>query len=398
MTKINTGQNNKAPLWLFSFVQAGFWMSFCVSVSFAAVYLQALAYSNSALGLILALGSTVGVTVSLALSAWIDSNTKITAKKLIPCILAFQTVSAVILFLINQRCFAVSAAFVAYIGFCTVVNSLSLKLYADAEQAGYGIDYGFTRGVGSVAYVLISVVLGFLIEKISCRALPGTGLILCAVQYLAFFLFARYAVAGKKAGTFGERNSSLPVFLKNHPRYALFLTGVVLIYFGHSTACNFLINLTRHVGGDASDMGMINAFKGMVEIPMMFLYARFFSKGRHARALRISAVFFEIKLLAFILSANVWHLTAGFIFQAPSYALYMTAVVPYVEETIDYQDSAKAQSLAFTTTTFGGMLASLIGGRLYDTLPVTSTLWIAFAVGAAGMVIMFLGTRKTEQS
>ena len=69
-----------------------------------------------------------------------------------------------------------------------------------------------------------------------------------------------------------------------------------------------------------------------------------------------------------------------------------------MEETIDYQDSAKAQSLAFTTTTFGGMLASLIGGQLYDTLSVTSTLWIAFAVGALGMVIMFLGTRKTRQA
>lgn len=44
------------------------------------------------------------------------------------------------------------------------------------------------------------------------------------------------------------------------------------------------------------------------------------------------------------------------------------------------------------------MLASLIGGQLYDTLSVTSTLWIAFAVGAAGMVIMFLETRKTRQA
>lgn len=61
-------------------------------------------------------------------------------------------------------------------------------------------------------------------------------------------------------------------------------------------------------------------------------------------------------------------------------------------------DSAKAQSLAFTTTTFGGMLASLIGGQLYDHLPVPAVLWIAFAVGAAGAVIMFLGTAKKEPS
>ncbi len=37
---------NSAPGWFFSFVQAGFWMSFCVSVSFASVYLQSVGYSN----------------------------------------------------------------------------------------------------------------------------------------------------------------------------------------------------------------------------------------------------------------------------------------------------------------------------------------------------------------
>ena len=82
--------------------------------------------------------------------------------------------------------------------------------------------------------------------------------------------------------------------------------------------------------------------------------------------------------------------------QAPSYALYMTAVVAYVRESIGFEDSAKAQTLAFMTTSFGGMLASLIGGQLYDNLSVTMTLWVAFACGAVGAVIMFLGTRKKE--
>lgn len=45
---------------------------------------------------------------------------------------------------------------------------------------------------------------------------------------------------------------------------------------------------------------------------------------------------------------------------------------------------------------FGGMLASLIGGQLYDSLPVRTTLWIALAVGVLGAVIMFIGTRKRK--
>lgn len=128
----------------------------------------------------------------------------------------------------------------------------------------------------------------------------------------------------------------------------------------------------------------------------MFLYARLFKDGQHALALRITAVSFVLKTLAFILAGNPWQLTAAFLLQAPSYALYMTAVVAYAKEQIRFQDSAKAQSLAFTSTTLGGVLASLIGGQLYDNPSVTMTLCVALTVGVAGAVIMFLGTRKTR--
>ncbi len=95
-------------------------------------------------------------------------------------------------------------------------------------RAGFRINYGFTRGIGSVALVLISVALGLLIGSTSSRALPVTGLVLCAVQFLAFLLFQRFAGDGKKSGPFGERDSTLPAFLRNNPRYSVLLAGVVL--------------------------------------------------------------------------------------------------------------------------------------------------------------------------
>ena len=170
---------------------------------------------------------------------------------------------------------------------------------------------------------------------------------------------------------------------------------MVLLFFGHSTACNFLINVTRHVGGGTTEMGYVNAFKAVIEIPFMLFYIRFFRDGRHGLALRIAAVSFVLKTLGILLSGSVWQLGAAFLFQGPSYALYMAAVVAYVKENIGFQDSAKAQSLAFTTTTLGNMLASVISGHLYDHLSVPATLLVALAVGAAGAAIVFLGTRKT---
>lgn len=53
-------------------------------------------------------------------------------------------------------------------------------------------------------------------------------------------------------------------------------------------------------------------------------------------------------------------------------------------------------ALAFQTASLVVLLASLISGQMYDSLSVTATLWIAFAVGAVGALIMFIGTGKRK--
>ena len=75
-------------------------------------------------------------------------------------------------------------------------------------------------------------------------------------------------------------------------------------------------------------------------------------------------------------------------------SVYLQAIVAYAKENIGFEDSAKAQSIAFTTTTLGGMLASLIGGVLFDRLSVANTLFVALGVGILGAFIMFLTTAK----
>ena len=64
-------------------------------------------------------------------------------------------------------------------------------------------------------------------------------------------------------------------------------------------------------------------------------------------------------------------------------------------ETVPFADSAKAQSLAFSMTTVGAVLASLIAGKLYDVLTVPQTLWIAGAVTVTGVILALLGTKES---
>ena len=117
-------------------IQATFWMSWCCSVGFAAVYLQGLGYSNAGLGLVTAAGSLFGALLGPGLSSLIDRRAGVSAAKLVPPTLAAEAASLLVLLLFPSKGVASSLGFAGYILFVTAVNSLFLKLYSDAAHRG----------------------------------------------------------------------------------------------------------------------------------------------------------------------------------------------------------------------------------------------------------------------
>lgn len=378
---------------LYALVQASFWMSFCVAVSFAAVYLQGLGYDNTRLGVILAAGNLLGAVLGPAFSALIDRNPHATAARLIPPLLAVQA-GALLLLLFPQKGIAAALGYVLYVAFSLSVNSLNLKLYVDFSHRGLPINYGVARGMGSLAYVLLSMGLGILAERTSIRALPMAGLALCAMQAAAHVLLCRRLPAGQAALTQQRQGVTLAAFLRKNRRFSLLLLGTALLFFAHNTVCNFLINITRHVGGDTEDMGYINSFMAAMEIPVMLLFSRLFGRRSTARLLRVAFCCFVLKTAAVAAAPSIPALYAAFLLQAPSFALYTAAIVPYTERTVAYEDSAKAQSLAFSMTTLGSVLASAVSGWMLDRLSVPQTLWIACLVCAVGAGLACFGVER----
>ena len=378
----------------FALVQAPFWATFCVSVSFAAVYLQFLGYSNRQLGLILAAGCLMSALLGPLLSSRIDRSPTLTAARLAPWVLAAQAATLLLLIFFPQKGPVSALGFILFLTFSNSVNSLNLKLYSDAVYGGAGIDYGFCRGVGSLGYVVVSVLLGFAVKRTSALIIPWAGLLLTVLQYLTFRRFHQ-AAPESRAVRERKRGATLSEFARANPRFCLLLLGTVLMFIAHNAAGNFMINVVRNLGGDEGTLGWLNGFMAAVEIPMMFLYSRIFRrKGAAATALTLSFVFLTLKAAGIAAAATIPQLAAVFLLQAPSFALYTAAIVPYVAESVAFEDSAKAQSLAYTMTTVGSVLASLIAGPMYDALSVSATLWICCAVCAAGTVIALFSMKR----
>ena len=373
----------------YSFVQASFWMSFCVAVSYAAVYLQWLGCTNTQVGLVLAAGNIGGVLLGPALSALLDRRPTLRAGRLALPLLGAQALMLLVLLLHPVRDALTLVCYGLFIGFCVSVNSMNLKLYVDAERAGMAPDYGFARGMGSLGYVLLSGVLGSAVSALSPRWLPSAGLLVLALQLTANQLMdsrlpARTTFADAQADALPPASRH---FVRDNPRFCALLVGIMLLYFAHNIVMNFLINVVVRVGGDTETMGWLNAFIAATEIPVMLFFAPLFGRFSRRRLLIVSYGFFVLKGAAIALAGSTVTLFLACVLQAPSFALYTAAIVDHVDETVSAGDAARAQSLAFSMTTAGSVLASLVGGILYDRLGVSAALWISAALSLLGAVI-----------
>ncbi len=368
-------------------------MGFCTSASFASVYLLSLSYTNTELGIVLATGNLLGAFLGPWASSLVDRSERISAAELLPPILILQVVMIALLLLFPVKGLVTSLAYVLFIAFSVSVNSLNLKLYTDAVHMGADIDYAFTRGMGSLAYVLLSVSLGGLVKIFSARVIPLAALFVSILQFSAFLSIRRKLPSGGcvPVKTVSHPASSIGAFLHHNRHFTVLLLGTALLFLAHNTASNFMINVVRNVGGDAGTLGLVSGFTATVEIPVMMLYHKLFGKRNPSVLLAIAFAAFVVKTFAIAMSGSIASLFSALVLQAPSFALYTSAIVPYVSETVPFEDSAKAQSLAYSMTTLGSVMASLISGYLYDHIGVSRTLWVACAFCIVGASVAFLG-------
>lgn len=383
-------------------------MSLCVFSGFCAVYLQSLGYTNAELGIVLACGTLLGSLLGPWLSSVIDRSTedRVTASTVMPPVLAAEAAAILVLILLPGKGIITSAAYALFIGLSTSVNSLNLKLYTDGVYCGYDIDYGIARSMGSAGYVVTSFVVGALCEQISPRIVPAAGLVICILQYVTFRRYSGYLKeeapgynGPERDGPDGaEENNALPMleFLLANKRFCMILAGTVLVFYAHNTLCNFFINVVRNAGGTTSDMGMLNGLMALFETPVIFFYSRITHRWKTSSVLRFGFLMFTVKAAALAAAASVGQIAAALLLQAPSFGLYTGAIVVYVNHTIAHDDSGKAQSLAFTMTMLSNVFASTISGHLYDVMPVSTVMWIACAVSAAGSILACLGVKNTR--
>ena len=387
----------------YTVITGGFWMAFCVVTAYAAVYLQGVGCSNAELGLILALGNVGGALLSPVLGARIDRNRNLRHATVVNVLLAVQVVLLAVLRIHPKHDLLTAVCYVLYMTAMMPVNAVNLDLCVRLERAKAPLNFGFARSMGSFSFVILSTLLGIITAQWGFLTLPLAGLAVVCIQFFGNRLIDRdlreaEASAPPEAVTVTERSSSLPVFIRENKMFCLMLFGTIIVFIAHSIDGNFLINEVRALGGDTAIMGYVAAFTAITEVPVMMFAAKLPKRWETVQYIRLALVMFVFKALAYALAPTIPLFFLARVLQAPSYALYTVLIVGYAYSVVARKDSAKAQSLAFSMTTFGSVFASLIGGPMFDAVGVKTTMLTAAAIALAGAAIALAGTRLEKKA
>lgn len=380
--------------------QVFYFAAFASMLGYASVYLLAKGFSNSMIGIILSLYSIIAVFLQPTLASFADQHKNIEIRKIVSIIVLIAIVLSALLLILPTNQIIIFILIVAIFSLMTSVMPFINTLAFVFEKYGININFGLARGLGSVAYAVTSLILGYVVEWMNADLLPlfyvlFNGLLLLAVYSFVLPKDAKLVETEEVEEKQEETNSlSLVAFSSKYKKYILFLLGFVLVYFAHTIINNFFIQIITNVGGTSSDMGIAVFLAAMLELPTMAYFNKMCEKVNCATLIKISIILFLVKHGITYLASNITMIYIAQVLQMGAYALFIPASVHYVNCKIASSDIVKGQSFLTTSMTMSGVFANFIGGILLDAVGVNEVLLIGVILSVIGAAIVILTTEK----
>lgn len=375
-------------------IQGFFWMVFAAVMGFSSIYLLSAGFTNTEIGLIIAAAGTVSAVLQPVTASYADRPQSPSLKKILIVLGAALLVCAVLLLVLRQR--VVTGLFY---GGCITITQLIVPLMnalgMETLNQGYSLNFGVSRGMGSVAYAIAAYILGIIAAKAGAFSVPLSILLIggCCVSALVLFPFSK-TVRETKSGKRKESANPAAFFLR-YKRFSVVLLGCILVYISHVLLNNFTFQIVQAKGGGSSEMGFSMALSAMLELPAMFGFVYMVKKVRCDIWFRITGIFFTLKALGTLLAPSIMTFYGVQVFQMFGWALISVSSVYYVNAIMEEQDVIKGQAYMTMTYTLGSVLGALIGGWLIDLAGVNAMLLFAVVSAAAGMVIQLLASERT---
>lgn len=378
-------------------------MYYGIISSFCSAYLLDMGYDNAEIGIILAVASVVSVFLQPVLANLSDMSKRLDAISVAGISTVIMMVMQVGLFIIKGKSIALWVIYVLLMAWELALQPLFNSLARRLSESGFKINFGICRAGGSLAYAILTSIIGTFVEKYGTVILPRTGLAILALLLGMILLCSRslkkameqkadaVAASGETVEPEKYEEISMSMFVKRNKLFIVLNVFIMILFFQNTITNNFMYQIVTGVGGTSEDMGRIFGVMAALEIPGLFFFNNIHKKFSCSTLLKFAAAAFVGKVLTLYLANSVFMVYAAHFFQLFSFSIFLAGIVQFINEIMERGEAVRGQAVYTTAITIGGVFANIAGGIILDVsgpkvMLLVST--ILTVIGAAGVFLL----------
>lgn len=358
--------------------------------SYNSVYLQSKGYSVDQVGLITASLSLLGFIVTPLFGTISDK-----AKSYKSIIRLLVTITAIFSFLVfifdGKYIFAISYG-VIFLILCNVVKSpvgALIENYLMVLGDENKVDYGFVRGLGSLAFALASILLGFIVPLMKIEYLFVLTTVVCILLFLMVNL-------PSKKKQIQKGNTSIRDLLSQKP-YLQCLIFSLFVYISANCCFTFLPYLFTEIGENVGKVGIAVGYGALVEVPIIIITRSLIKKISIKKLYALSGFLYFFECLFYYLSQSLFMIVAiSSTIRGFAHGLFVAAGNQYIYSLAEDNQKATAMSLYTSVGLIASVGGNIIGGKIIE---LYSAKMYFLIVGILNLLIYFwFITRKTKNN
>ena len=377
-------------------MQAGFWAMFAAIVAYQTALLLDRGFSNGEAGLMTSVRCLAGIVCQPLLGGFADRHPEFPLKRIVSLSMLLSLGVSVWYWLAPGMGLGETALVWAVIGGLEVssyplMDAMAIQFIND----GVPIRYSLGRGLGSLAYALTCVFLGFQVGRSGVESTLLTHVVLVAAEIALVATYPPYRGRPRARDAEGPRPQSALALLRSNPSFTLMLAGVLLSLTAVLPLSNFLVNIVTSRGGSETDLGIALFLMGASELPTAFFFQKLLRRMGSGKLLLMSMIFGTLKGVLLLLTCNCLGVLAVQPIQVLGYGLFTPASVYFVNESVPEADRVRGQTIMMVASNgLGGMMGGVLAGWTLDLGGVDLMLAACILSSCIGAVLCLAALRR----
>ncbi len=379
---------------VFAGVHSSYWMSMCVFSGFMAVYLTHYGFADTQIGLTASAVSLITILFQLFVSSYSDANMHVPIKRIIAIVYFIMLGLVSVLALIPMPVILMMGVYSLTGGFANSLPGLFNAQVIQFINAGIPVNFGWPRGISSIAYALTAFLVGQLMESYSPTILMPICMVFIVLAVLMILLMPRpEAETGDEAVpglAQAPQRTSLRQLLSASPVLQVFLLSAIFMSAGQSNVFLFLTRVIEANGGNKADLGLAMFIQAGIEMPAMFLTPWLLRRFRARAILVVSVSAYLLKFTIIYFSTSLAGIYTAMAVSVLCFGLYGMTSVFFVNDIVRYNEKVRAQTLVTASGALAAIANNLTAGWIVETYGIARLNLVCMLLQVVAASLMFL--------